>query len=342
MLGLEWQSREAGPAHPQSSKPSLLSGGAVERGDLGHPRPSRPWPGRGVPRPRAGLAGQRPRRAGSAEDAGDSRVPRPPVSPPCPAGTLARRRGANTLFLALTGMNALQLQNLATLAAAAAAAQTSATTTNANPLSTTSSALGALTSPGKSPGKRGARGRARPGPGFAALASYEEPGSERACVVVSEDKAEATVPSESPVLARARPSRSCRPRSHHHPERLRLRATLSSPVLPFFKQFRNSLLNPRVSAHPRVTCRPSSTLTCDFKVCVVTTGPCPPPVPGHVPGRVPPSLFSRQCRCLGPKQMPFCFPDQPDAMRLPGYQASFVKKRPPGSSSSPSVRDLAG
>ncbi|XP_073445103.1 CUGBP Elav-like family member 2 isoform X8 [Dendrobates tinctorius] len=45
------------------------------------------------------------------------------------------------------GMNALQLQNLATLAAAAAAAQTSATTTNANPLSTTTSALGALTSP---------------------------------------------------------------------------------------------------------------------------------------------------------------------------------------------------
>lgn len=44
-------------------------------------------------------------------------------------------------------MNALQLQNLATLAAAAAAAQTSATSTNANPLSTTSSALGALTSP---------------------------------------------------------------------------------------------------------------------------------------------------------------------------------------------------
>lgn len=47
-------------------------------------------------------------------------------------------------------MNALQLQNLATLAAAAAAAQTSATTTNANPLSTTTGALGALTSPGKS------------------------------------------------------------------------------------------------------------------------------------------------------------------------------------------------
>ncbi|KAM8974237.1 CUGBP Elav-like family member 2 isoform 10-T10 [Pelodytes ibericus] len=40
----------------------------------------------------------------------------------------------------LTGMNALQLQNLATLAAAAAAAQTSATTTNANPLSTTTMA----------------------------------------------------------------------------------------------------------------------------------------------------------------------------------------------------------
>lgn len=52
-------------------------------------------------------------------------------------------------FSSSAGMNALQLQNLATLAAAAAAAQTSATTTNANPLSTTSSALGALTSPGK-------------------------------------------------------------------------------------------------------------------------------------------------------------------------------------------------
>lgn len=51
--------------------------------------------------------------------------------------------------LSHTGMNALQLQNLATLAAAAAAAQTSATTTNANPLSTTTSALGALTSPGE-------------------------------------------------------------------------------------------------------------------------------------------------------------------------------------------------
>ncbi|MBN3315561.1 CELF2 protein, partial [Atractosteus spatula] len=44
-------------------------------------------------------------------------------------------------------MNALQLQNLATLAAAAAAAQNSAATSNANPLSTTSSALGALASP---------------------------------------------------------------------------------------------------------------------------------------------------------------------------------------------------
>uniref|UniRef100_A0A6I8RAI9 CUGBP Elav-like family member 2 n=1 Tax=Xenopus tropicalis TaxID=8364 RepID=A0A6I8RAI9_XENTR len=58
---------------------------------------------------------------------------------------------SNTLvsFVSYTGMNALQLQNLATLAAAAAAAQTSATTTNANPLSTTTSALGALTSPGE-------------------------------------------------------------------------------------------------------------------------------------------------------------------------------------------------
>lgn len=96
---------------------------------------------------------------------------------------------ANALSLALTGMNALQLQNLATLAAAAAAAQTSATTTNANPLSTTSSALGALTSPGKRPGeagKRGARGRG-PGagrgalgwaPGFTDLVFYQEPESD--------------------------------------------------------------------------------------------------------------------------------------------------------------------
>ncbi|MBN3279170.1 CELF2 protein, partial [Polyodon spathula] len=48
----------------------------------------------------------------------------------------------------MAGMNALQLQNLATLAAAAAAAaQNSAATSNANPLSATTSALGALTSP---------------------------------------------------------------------------------------------------------------------------------------------------------------------------------------------------
>ncbi|XP_060632478.1 CUGBP Elav-like family member 2 isoform X16 [Anolis sagrei] len=51
------------------------------------------------------------------------------------------------LCVSSAGMNALQLQNLATLAAAAAAAQTSATTTNANPLTTTTGALGALTSP---------------------------------------------------------------------------------------------------------------------------------------------------------------------------------------------------
>ncbi|XP_055003390.1 CUGBP Elav-like family member 2 isoform X3 [Sorex araneus] len=55
--------------------------------------------------------------------------------------------GAFSGIQQMAGMNALQLQNLATLAAAAAAAQSSATTTNANPLSTTSSALGALTSP---------------------------------------------------------------------------------------------------------------------------------------------------------------------------------------------------
>lgn len=90
---------------------------------------------------------------------------------------------ANALSLALTGMNALQLQNLATLAAAAAAAQTSATTTNANPLSTTSSALGALTSPGKRPreaGKRGACGRGALGwaPGFTDLVFYREPESD--------------------------------------------------------------------------------------------------------------------------------------------------------------------
>uniref|UniRef100_A0A8C5MV09 CUGBP Elav-like family member 2 n=1 Tax=Leptobrachium leishanense TaxID=445787 RepID=A0A8C5MV09_9ANUR len=55
--------------------------------------------------------------------------------------------GAFSGIQQMAGMNALQLQNLATLAAAAAAAQTSATTTNPNPLSTTTSALGALTSP---------------------------------------------------------------------------------------------------------------------------------------------------------------------------------------------------
>ncbi|XP_030073081.1 CUGBP Elav-like family member 2 isoform X3 [Microcaecilia unicolor] len=58
--------------------------------------------------------------------------------------------GAFSGIQQMAGMNALQLQNLATLAAAAAAAQTSATSTNANPLSTTTSTLGALTSPGPS------------------------------------------------------------------------------------------------------------------------------------------------------------------------------------------------
>ncbi|XP_029472523.1 CUGBP Elav-like family member 2 isoform X6 [Rhinatrema bivittatum] len=56
--------------------------------------------------------------------------------------------GAFSGIQQMAGMNALQLQNLATLAAAAAAAQTSATSTNANPLSNTTSTLGALTSPG--------------------------------------------------------------------------------------------------------------------------------------------------------------------------------------------------
>ncbi|KAM4037321.1 CUGBP Elav-like family member 2 isoform 1-T2 [Anomaloglossus baeobatrachus] len=60
--------------------------------------------------------------------------------------TSSSNLGAFSGIQQMAGMNALQLQNLATLAAAAAAAQTSATTTNANPLSTTS-ALGALTSP---------------------------------------------------------------------------------------------------------------------------------------------------------------------------------------------------
>lgn len=119
---------------------------------------------------------------------------------------------ANALSLALTGMNALQLQNLATLAAAAAAAQTSATTTNANPLSTTSSALGALTSPGKSPGKRGAQGCTRPGPGFADLAFIcQEPESGRACVVFPKDKAKTRRRQSPPILAHARLSQSCWP-----------------------------------------------------------------------------------------------------------------------------------
>ncbi|XP_053572418.1 CUGBP Elav-like family member 2 isoform X3 [Bombina bombina] len=61
--------------------------------------------------------------------------------------TSSSNLGAFSGIQQMAGMNALQLQNLATLAAAAAAAQTSATATNANPLSTTTSALGALTSP---------------------------------------------------------------------------------------------------------------------------------------------------------------------------------------------------
>ncbi|EPY81898.1 CUGBP Elav-like family member 2 isoform 7 [Camelus ferus] len=65
--------------------------------------------------------------------------------------TSSSNLGAFSGIQQMAGMNALQLQNLATLAAAAAAAQTSATTTNANPLSTTSSALGALTSPANGP-----------------------------------------------------------------------------------------------------------------------------------------------------------------------------------------------
>ncbi|KAM6302626.1 CUGBP Elav-like family member 2 isoform 13-T13 [Podargus strigoides] len=61
--------------------------------------------------------------------------------------TSSSNLGAFSGIQQMAGMNALQLQNLATLAAAAAAAQSSATTTNANPLSTTTGALGALTSP---------------------------------------------------------------------------------------------------------------------------------------------------------------------------------------------------
>ncbi|XP_043570041.1 CUGBP Elav-like family member 2 isoform X17 [Chiloscyllium plagiosum] len=54
--------------------------------------------------------------------------------------------GAFSGIQQMAGMNALQLQNLATLAAAAAAAQNTATT-NANPLTAATGALGALTSP---------------------------------------------------------------------------------------------------------------------------------------------------------------------------------------------------
>ncbi|XP_066561158.1 CUGBP Elav-like family member 2 isoform X8 [Amia ocellicauda] len=61
--------------------------------------------------------------------------------------TSSSNLGAFSGIQQMAGMNAMQLQNLATLAAAAAAAQNSAATSNANPLSTTSSALGALTSP---------------------------------------------------------------------------------------------------------------------------------------------------------------------------------------------------
>ncbi|XP_028669706.1 CUGBP Elav-like family member 2 isoform X2 [Erpetoichthys calabaricus] len=61
--------------------------------------------------------------------------------------TSSSNLGAFSGIQQMAGMNALQLQNLATLAAAAAAAQNSAATSNANPLSTTTSALGALTSP---------------------------------------------------------------------------------------------------------------------------------------------------------------------------------------------------
>ncbi|XP_067861228.1 CUGBP Elav-like family member 2 isoform X4 [Heptranchias perlo] len=54
--------------------------------------------------------------------------------------------GAFSGIQQMAGMNALQLQNLATLAAAAAAAQNTATT-NANPLTGNTGGLGALTSP---------------------------------------------------------------------------------------------------------------------------------------------------------------------------------------------------
>ncbi|TWW75883.1 CUGBP Elav-like family member 2 [Takifugu flavidus] len=51
-----------------------------------------------------------------------------------------------------TGVNSLQLQNLATLAAAAAAAQSSASPTSTSTLSTNSGALGGLASPGSTAG----------------------------------------------------------------------------------------------------------------------------------------------------------------------------------------------
>uniref|UniRef100_V9KQC7 CUGBP Elav-like family member 2 n=1 Tax=Callorhinchus milii TaxID=7868 RepID=V9KQC7_CALMI len=61
--------------------------------------------------------------------------------------TSSSNLGAFSGIQQMAGMNALQLQNLATLAAAAAAAQNNVGNTNTNPLSSTSSALGALTSP---------------------------------------------------------------------------------------------------------------------------------------------------------------------------------------------------
>lgn len=173
------------------------------------------WWGRGAwgPRPPAALPAVASQGRPPAPSGASTAAPRR-------AGTLARRPVANALSLALTGMNALQLQNLATLAAAAAAAQTSATTTNANPLSTTSSALGALTSPGKSPGKRGAQGCTRPGPGFADLAFIcKEPESGRACV-------------SSPRIKRRRGSVRAPPFSHMHICHKRAGHEASAPRAP--------------------------------------------------------------------------------------------------------------
>uniref|UniRef100_A0A4W3GSH2 CUGBP Elav-like family member 2 n=1 Tax=Callorhinchus milii TaxID=7868 RepID=A0A4W3GSH2_CALMI len=79
--------------------------------------------------------------------------------------TSSSNLGAFSGIQQMAGMNALQLQNLATLAAAAAAAQNNVGNTNTNPLSSTSSALGALTSPVR-------WARSNPGgmlPGMAAL-----------------------------------------------------------------------------------------------------------------------------------------------------------------------------